>query len=369
MSENIQTSSPAPAPSKQAVPSKLTYRMSPAEFAQLQTLHRHLHIGLQGILALSQRDDLPGDLPRLLQEGVPRETRRSGTQPFFVTTEIVLDRARQPRIVRIDGHTASGLELLVQLSKGLHGNVTTSTHLMRAIRERLGSRKAVTIIRHPKHACPYPHLAKTLEAHGIGVIHQTIQEACASADTLPILLDHPIMLGRPHQQTLLHRQSRSIIAPHVVLSSQHTLAILSNAEENLAVDLALREEIPLETLDLVRASIPKMYSLRPGIRFKDFSPSILKHARPLERQGIHSYVGSSDLFMNLLNRQPYEFVTQETIRPALTRTIDDHDQPVSRRFRLLIVSYEGHVLTCGCIVEIPENGQPQQHIGLGVYVA
>ena len=177
------------------------------------------------------------------------------------------------------------------------------------------------------------------------------------------------MLGRPRHQTLLHEQSRSIVAPHAVLSTQHTLAVLANTEENLAVDLALREEIPLETLDALHASIPKMYSLRPGVRFKEFPPSVLKHARPLERQDINCYVGSSELVGKLLRQKPYQFVTQETIRPARTRTIDDHDQPVLRRFRLLVVSYDGHILTCGCIAEIPENGQPQRHIGLGVYVA
>jgi len=111
-----------------------------------------------------------------------------------------------------------------------------------------------------------------------------------------------------------------------------------------------------------------MYSLRPGVQFKEFPPSILKRARPLARQKNLCYVAAPEIVADPLKREPHTFVTQEQIRPALMRTTDDHDKPVTRRFRLVIVSYNGRILTSGCVVELPDDGETGRHVGSGVYV-
>ena len=382
MSENIQTTTPAPAPSKHAVPTNRIFMLPMEIAAKLIPLHASLHAGLQSILRLRNQTQLPGDLGELLRFGVPTVSHVKSDGPILLTTEIIFNRTYDPFVVKLDAHSGQALELLAQLPKSALETEPQYAPIVEIMRNKIGLRRVpLTMIRRPNGSVRYPHLAATLEQHGISVAHQTLREAVEMQDSLPFLLDHPIFQGSAKRQRALLEHSHRIIDPHVMLSSQHALAILANTEERQAVEHALLQhgEIDKATLDQLRQYIPRMYSIRPGVCFREFPISILKYARPFERSptveqsprmvSTQSYVTSPEILETTVSGQPYRYVAQEHIPPAMRRLPDTEGTIAPRRFRLIAISYGGEILACFCIVEIVDAvEQSPRHIGISVYV-
>jgi hypothetical protein len=257
----------------------------------------------------------------------------------------------------MNAHSARHWDVMTTLSRPDPASITSTERLVDAINQRFRGRDIVII--GDADRTGYPHLTSALHRYGIQTMHQSFDETDRqSTKTWQCVFELPLLNGRRELCRRIHRKTSFVIEPYPHLSGQFVLALLSNAQQDIAVSDILQNRILDEdALALLQLRIPKTYSLASTGVPPD---ALVKAAPPLSSQRC---LGRYDQIAPRIDLTEclYRFVAQERIAPFRIAIPNENNHcPV----RLIFVSYRGEVLTGMAVVRIPSNGHPERDVAL-----